>query len=108
MNMKQKIEAQIPHGIYAEIAKMEAESSLKKQKRMAEKIVRKLDDIDDFHPYSFQDDEGYTYIALRYIYSVGIQESIMSHRHDVMIGSEGVHIEDEGIFNDRRESCKNE
>lgn len=97
--MKKIINNRISNEIFRQICVLENEKNQDKQKIIAQGIIEELS-IEDFNPYIAYDDEGDLFIAMNYYYSfAGIEEAILSGKHDVIISSEGVYIEDENYFN---------
>lgn len=96
--MKTIIKAQITNEIMEKISQLEVEKNQQKQKVIAEEIIEELY-IEHFTPYIAYDDDGDIYIALNCDYGgKGIEESICSYRHDVMISSDDIYIDDESYL----------
>lgn len=101
--MKEKITKQIHKEIWTKIVQLENERNQKKQKSIAEEIINKLD-IEDFEPYIAYDENGDKFIALNYVYNSGINEALMSGKHDVSLSSDDVYIEDEYFLKECKEN----
>lgn len=96
--MKETIKNQISSEILKQICVLESERNQEKQKLIAQGIIEELN-VEDFTPYMAYNDEGNIFIAMNYYYSSnGIEEALLSEKHDVAISSEGVYIEDESYL----------
>ncbi|WP_323587741.1 hypothetical protein [Aliarcobacter butzleri] len=96
--MKEIIENQISKESFEKISKLEKEKNQEKQKVIAQDVINELD-IEDFTLYMGYDDEGDIFIALNYYYSsYGVEEAMLRGKHDVVISSEGVYIENESFL----------
>lgn len=96
--MKEMIKNQISSEIFEKISELENEKNQEKQKVIAQEIIEDLS-FEDFTPYIAYDDEGDIFIAMNYRHSHnGIEEALLSEKHDVAITSDGVYIEDESYL----------
>ena len=93
--MKEYIKNQIGDEIFSEISHLENTKNKSKQNKIAKEIISRLD-IEDFTPYMAYDQEGDILIGLNYCYSsYGVDESLMTGKHDVVITGDGIYIDDE-------------
>ena len=96
--MQKKITAQISDEIFSKLFQLENEKSKTNQSKIAQKIIKELN-IDNFTPYIAYDNEGDIFIALNYFYSsYGINESLITNKHDVVISSDGIYIDDVSLL----------
>jgi hypothetical protein len=92
--MEEKIKIEISNEIFRKIGELEIERSQEKQKILAQELIKELD-IEDFTPYIAYNEAGDIFISLNYYYSsYGIEESLLSGNHDVVIQSTGIYVED--------------
>lgn len=110
--MEELIKNQISNEIFKKISELEKEKNQEEQKVIAQEIINELN-IEDFIPYLAYDEEGDIFIAMNYHHSsFGIEEVLMSGKHDVVISSDGIYIDDidylESLKNEYRNNLKNE
>lgn len=103
--MKKIMKNQISSEIFKQIALLEEERNQEKQKVIAQEIINELN-VEDFTPYMAYDDESNIFIAMYYYYSAyGIEEALLSGKHDVVLISDDIYIEDEYFLEECRKNA---
>lgn len=101
--MKEIIRNQISSEIFKQIGVLKKEENQGKQEVIAREIIKEID-IEDFTPYISYDDEGDIFIAMNYYYSpYDIEEALLSGKHDVILNSNEVYIDDESLLKEFKE-----
>jgi hypothetical protein len=100
--LKEAINKQISKETWEKIVELE---NLEKenQKQLGLKIIGELSII-HFEPYLAFDEEGNILIALQLLFSGSIEECLYSGKHDVILASNEIYIEDESYIEEQFKS----